>query len=104
MRGHGRQSPKKVLDGVIFGAFDVFERGIYYLDRASGEAAVFYSGRTGGESRLQYFDFLTRRSTTVAHNLGTVGPGLSASRDGRTIFFTRFDSSVDELMLVENFR
>lgn len=30
-----------------------------------------------------------------------VGLGLSASRDGPTIFFARVDSSGDELMLVE---
>jgi hypothetical protein len=40
----------------------------------------------------------------VARNLGVIGPGLSASRDGRTIFYSRVDSAVDELMLVENFQ
>jgi hypothetical protein len=40
----------------------------------------------------------------VANNLGNVYLELAASRDGRTIFATRVDSSVDDLMLVENFR
>ena len=97
-------APVKVLDGVVLGLFDVVERGIYYVDRASGETGGFFIDRTGGETRLQYFDFSTRRSSTVAHNLGTVGLGLSASRDGRTILFSRVDSAVDELMLVESFR
>ena len=58
-----------------------------------------------GETRLQYFDLATRRTTTVARNLGNVFVGpLTASLDGRTIFFCRVDSSVDDLMLVENFR
>ena len=58
-----------------------------------------------GETRLQYFDLATRTPTTVARNLGNVfiGP-LTASEDGRTILYTRVDSSVDDLMLVENFR
>ncbi|HEV8575380.1 MAG TPA: hypothetical protein VGR43_11810, partial [Dehalococcoidia bacterium] len=97
-------APVKVLDGVVLGNFDVVEAGIYYIDRVSGEAGVFYTDRPAGDTRLQYFDFSTRRSTTVARNLGTVGPGLTASRDGRTILYTRVDSSVDDLMLVENFR
>jgi serine/threonine protein kinase len=94
----------KVLDGVVFGNFDVLEGGIYYIDRVSGETGGFYTDRPVGETRLQYFDFSTRRSTTVAHSLGAMGPGLSASRDGRTVFFSRVDSSVDELTLVDNFR
>jgi hypothetical protein len=92
------------LDGVIFGALTSSREGIYYLDRASGEAGAFYTDRPRGETRLQYFDFSTRRTTTVANDLGTVGAGLSASRDGRIIFFSRIDAAVDELMLVDNFR
>jgi hypothetical protein len=68
------------------------ERGIYYIDQPAGEA------------RLRFFDFATGRPTTVARNLGDVTSGLTASPDGRTILYTRRDSSVDDLMLVENFR
>lgn len=85
-------APVKVLEGVLLANFVVLAKGIYYLDQLSGE------------TRLQYFDFATRRSTTVARNLGDVAPGLTASPDGRTILFSRVDSSVDDLMLVENFR
>ncbi len=85
--------PVKVLDGVVMRAFAVLERGIYYVDRVSGEA------------RLQFLDFATARSTTIARNLGEVANGgLTASPDGRTILYTKRDSSVDDLMLVENFR
>ena len=54
--------------------------------------------------RFDYLDFSTGKSTTVARDLGAVAFGLSASRDGRTVYFSRIDSSVDELMLVDNFR
>ena len=54
--------------------------------------------------RLQYFDFATRRSRMVAGNLGEVDVPLTASSDGRLIFYPRLDSSFDDLMLVENFR
>jgi hypothetical protein len=84
--------PIKVLEGVLAGSFAVLERGIYYIDRPAGEA------------RLQYFDLGTRKSTTVARNLGNVYIGLTASPDGRTILYSQSDSLVDDLMLVENFR
>jgi dipeptidyl aminopeptidase/acylaminoacyl peptidase len=87
-----RGEPVKVLEGVVMRAFVVLERGIYYIDRSARE------------SRLQFFDFATRRSMPVAGNLGDVRLGLTASPDGRTIIYSRVDSSVDDLMLVENFR
>ena len=59
---------------------------------------------SAGETRLQYLDFGTAKSSTVARNLGDVLAGLTASPDGRTILYTRVDASVDDLMLVENFR
>jgi len=40
----------------------------------------------------------------VAARLGSVDFGLAASPDGRTILFTRTDSSVNDLMLVDGFR
>lgn len=84
--------PVKLLERVSVSAFAVVERGIYYVDQPSGE------------TRLQFFDFASGRSTTVARGLGEVLPLLTASRDGRTILYARVDSSIDDLMLVENFR
>ena len=52
--------------------------------------------------RLRYF--ATAQSTTVAPNLGTIRSGVSASRSGRTVYPLRVDSSVDESMLVDDFR
>jgi dipeptidyl aminopeptidase/acylaminoacyl peptidase len=96
--------PVKVLEGVVLANFVVLEGGIYYIDRPSGEGGIHNIDRPSGETRLQYFDFATRRSTTVARNLGHVDIGLTAAPDGRTILYSRVDSSVDDLMLVENFR
>ena len=97
-------APVKVLDGVLLANFAVLEKGIYYIERPSGEVGFYYVDVPLGETRLQYFDFAARRSTTVARNLGPVMIGLAASADGRTILYSRVDSSVDDLMLVENFR
>jgi len=84
--------PEKLLEGVVWWSADVLERGIYYLDRPTTEA------------RLQFFDLTTRRSTTLARDLGEWTGSLTVSPDGRTILFSRVDSSVNDLMLVENFR
>ena len=97
-------APVKVVDGVVLGNFDVVEGGLYYIDRVSRETGAFFVDRPGGETRLRYFDFATSRSTTVADNLGTIAFGLSASRDGRTVLYSRVDSSIDELIVVDNFR
>jgi serine/threonine protein kinase len=98
--------PVKVLDGVVLGNFVVLKGGIYYIDRlaVAGEGSTHYFDRPSGETRLQYFDLATNRSTTVLRNLGDVDVPLTASLDGRTILYPRLDQSVEDLMLVENFR
>ena len=73
-------------------SFAVIEGGIYHIERAPGD------------TQLKYFDLSTHQSTVIARNLGNVGPGLTASRDGRSILYSRVDSAVNDLMLVENFR
>jgi hypothetical protein len=84
--------PSQLIDGVIWFNYCVLDKGIYYIDRFEDE------------TRLQYLSFSTGKSTTVAHNLGEVRAGLTATPDGKTILFTRADTAVDDLMLVENFR
>jgi serine/threonine protein kinase len=81
----------KIADGVNSTSFDVVEGGIYYLERV------------GAETRLQYLDLVSRKAITVAGNLGTVDFAVDASPDGRTILFGRIDSSVNDVMVVENF-
>jgi dipeptidyl aminopeptidase/acylaminoacyl peptidase len=95
--------PVKILDGVMFASFDVIERGIYYIGRACVGSGGLFADPPEADRRLQYYDFATGRTSTVARNLGAV-IGLSASRDGRTVFFSRIDSSIDELMVVDDFR
>jgi Tol biopolymer transport system component len=85
-------SPTKLVDGAMPNSLEVIDSGLYYLDPADGY-------------RLQFLNFATRRSATVASNLGpSVSGTLGVSRDGRTIYFSRVDSTIDDLMLVERFR
>jgi Tol biopolymer transport system component len=86
--------PIKVLDAMLNTNFAVLERGIYHIDEPSGLA------------RLRFHDFARRTATTVVPDLGPgaqIG-GIAVSADGRSVFFARRDSAVDDLMLVENFR
>jgi Tol biopolymer transport system component len=94
----------KILEAVDLMNFAVLDRGVYYIDRVSGGEGIHYFDRSAGETRLRYFDLTTRKSRTVVPNLGDVEAPVTASADGRTILYSRQDSSVDDLMLVENFR
>ena len=81
----------KVLDRVLTTAYCVLERGIYYLDREPRDTT------------LRFFDFASTQSTIVARNL--VGANsISVSPDGRTVLFSRNDATIDDLILIENFR
>jgi Tol biopolymer transport system component len=97
-------APEKVLDGVVMGSFVVLPAGIYYIDRPSGPKEVHYFDMPSGETRLEYFDFATRKSKTVSPNLGIIDVPLTATADGRVLLYPRITSSVDDLLLVENFR
>jgi Tol biopolymer transport system component len=84
--------PEKLFDGMVWFNYSLTDRGVYYIDRPANQA------------RLQFLDFASRKTSTVARIAGEVSAGLAASPDGKTIIFTRMDSSADDLMLVENFR
>jgi Tol biopolymer transport system component/predicted Ser/Thr protein kinase len=83
--------PVKLLDSIAPVGFDVVDRGVYYLEN-------------GASSALKFLDLQTRRAVTILDNVGQTNAGLSVSRDGRIILFSRTDTRVDDLMLVDKFR
>jgi Tol biopolymer transport system component len=95
---------ERVLDGVYLANFVVLRSGIYYIDRPAGGMGIHYIDLPSGATRLQYFNFTTRQSTTVVPNLGKVDVPFTVSADGRTILYPRMDASVNDLMVVTNFR
>jgi serine/threonine protein kinase len=99
----GGGKAEKVLDGVVLANYVVMKGGIYYIDRPSGAGGTYFVDDPSGETRLQYLNLSTRKSMTMAHNLGKVDLPLTASPDGRTILFGRIDAPADDLVLVENF-
>jgi Tol biopolymer transport system component len=84
--------PVKVLDQVRQRAFAIVDKGIYFVDGAASE------------TRLQFLDLATSRTSVVARNLGETSFGLTASPDGRIILYSKVDLGGEDLMLVDNFR
>jgi hypothetical protein len=95
---------ERVLDGVYLSNFVVLDGGIYFVDRVGGAEGVHYADLPLANTRLQYYDFRTRRTSTVHSDLGRIDLPITASADGRVILFPRLDASVNDLMLVSRFR
>jgi Tol biopolymer transport system component len=63
--------PIKVLDRIVWFNWWLFGNGLYYIDQLKEE------------TRLQYLNFATGKSTIIATNLGPVSAGLTASQIGK---------------------
>jgi Tol biopolymer transport system component/DNA-binding winged helix-turn-helix (wHTH) protein len=65
-----------------WGDWGISETGLYMLDRT-----------TAPKPTIEFYNFKTRRTTPVTQITGTslcLSPGISASRDGRTVLYTQF--------------
>ena len=77
--------------------FAVVSEGVYLLSRRSFDA--FSPG-----SSIVFFNFATRKLTSVLAIEKPTQYGLSVSPDGKSILYTQFDYYNWDIMLVENFR
>lgn len=100
---------EQLVGGIVWWSFWLLDRGIYYIDREetapSSRDTLGGGVRPGGidRTRLRYLDLATGATTTVASGLGAIECCISATPDGRLILFTKLDSSIDDLMLVDGF-
>jgi serine/threonine protein kinase len=84
--------PVKVLDGVFVRAFQPIDSGIYWI------------GFEKDSLFLHFYDFAGKKSTTIAPVGSRLYVGLAISPDRRYALFARTDTSIADLMLVDNFR
>jgi dipeptidyl aminopeptidase/acylaminoacyl peptidase len=66
----------------------------------------FYQEGSGRTPLVRFFNFATRRVTTVLtpeRRPGTTAPGLDLSPDGRKLLYTQVDHWIEGLMMLENF-
>ena len=77
-------------------AWGVVKQGIYFISKEDKP-----------EQTIKFFSFATRRVTpllTVDNDSLTSPTSLVMSPDGRWLLYTRVDHSVNDLMMMENFR
>jgi len=67
------------------------------------DAGVYFTGGDG-TCHLRFFDFSTQQVRELSQLAPRLGPGLSVSKDGRSILYSQEDSASSNIMLVENFR
>jgi Tol biopolymer transport system component len=80
----------------LSGYWDLVDDGIYFAD-----------DKTSPYPTIRFFDFASRRKTSVATLAGPAVPwagGLTVSPDRRSIVYTQSTYTRSEIMLVENFR
>ncbi len=100
-----------VLEGVSERAFEVLEKGIYYVERLGAGAKMDWGFLVGNDplgrddqARLRFFEFASGRDTVLTELGERVRYGLAVSPNARTAVFSRLDNPTSDLMMVENFR
>ena len=84
----------RVLDSVNRYSYAVTPKGVYY--------SVSRRGVAGG--LIQFLNFSTGRTSTLATTDKSLDLGLTVSPDGRYLLYAQIDFQSANLMLVENFR
>ncbi|MCC6395174.1 MAG: PD40 domain-containing protein [Bryobacterales bacterium] len=91
-----QQGKKLVAENVNFLVFEAVPEGIYFLTLLDRSRA--------GSASLRFYNIATGRTNVVSDIRQRPFLGLSASRDGRWLMFSKFDRTGSDLMLYEGFR
>jgi hypothetical protein len=68
--------------------------GVYFVPRPD----------PGEHEAIYFFDFHQKQIKPVIFLTGAVSEGLALSPNGKSLLYTQIDSSVSDLMLVEDYR
>jgi len=68
------------------------------------EGRIFYFSREEGERVLVCHDCGRGETRKIVHVRGLGGPGISVTRDGKTLLYARTDDAATDLKIVEGFR
>lgn len=67
-------------------------------------AFITRAGPELGTTEICFFEFASDRSRVISSFEATLEVGFSVSPDRKTFLFTRYSSTGNDLMLIENFR
>jgi WD40 repeat protein len=81
---------------------DFFGSSLWKVPVEGGEEGVFFN--SAGGTSIQFFNFVTERTTLIAKSEKPAANGLTISPDRQWILFVQADQFGSDLMLVENFR
>jgi len=80
-------------------------RGGGWFDWALAEKGVYFMKSAKLlEETVNYFDFSTQKTTTVATLDKPIGWGLALAPDGKSLLYVETEFSESSIMLLKNFR
>ena len=85
---------EQILPSVTYMNVALARDGIYFIPRAD----------PGEHHSVDFFSFKTKQVTPIIRLTGAVSEVLALSPDGRSLLYTQIDSTISDLMLVEDYR
>lgn len=84
--------------------FDAIEDGRWYNWAVTERGIFFVRSNTETDSVIEFYDFVTKKTSKITSFKKTINSGVSVSADGRSLLYTRIDRADGDIMLLEGFR